>query len=80
MVMEEMIGRYLRPEEVVHHRDKDRKNNDPSNLELFSKNSEHLRAELTGNVPKWSEEGKRRIREALRRAVARRRVSSRKKS
>lgn len=40
-VMEKSIGRYLRPEEVVHHIDFDKKNNDISNLMLFSNDSEH---------------------------------------
>lgn len=66
LVMEKMLGRYLLPEEVVHHRDKNKQNNAPENLQLFSENSEHLRHELTGQCPKWSEDGRRRILEAVR--------------
>lgn len=57
LVMEKMIGRYLLPEEVVHHKDKNKLNNSPENLQLFSANSEHLSHELKGKVPKWSPEG-----------------------
>lgn len=42
LVMEEKIGRYLERHEVVHHIDGNPGNNDPSNLELFSSNAEHL--------------------------------------
>jgi hypothetical protein len=37
LVMELMIGRALRPNENVHHKDGDRLNNEPSNLELWVK-------------------------------------------
>lgn len=43
LVMEEVLGRYLRPEEVVHHEDGDRQNNSPENLRLFATNADHLR-------------------------------------
>lgn len=43
LVMEKVIGRYLRPEEVVHHIDKDVSNNKPDNLLLFADNSEHIK-------------------------------------
>lgn len=35
-VMEQVLGRRLLPTEHVHHRDGDRKNNDPANLEVMS--------------------------------------------
>jgi hypothetical protein len=41
LVMEKKLGRYLEPYEVVHHKDHNRKNNDPDNLELKASNSEH---------------------------------------
>lgn len=69
LVMEKMIGRYLLPEEVVHHRSKNKADNSPENLQLFSENSEHLRHELTGHVPNWTESGKQRIAEGVGRAV-----------
>lgn len=42
-VMECKIGRYLKPEECVHHIDGNKSNNDPSNLMLFKNNSEHIK-------------------------------------
>jgi hypothetical protein len=41
--MEAKLGRYLTPEEVVHHIDGDKENNDPDNLMLFANNGEHTR-------------------------------------
>jgi len=43
LVMEAKLGRYLTPEEVVHHIDGDKENNDPDNLMLFANNGEHTR-------------------------------------
>jgi hypothetical protein len=40
-VMEVHIGRYLHPEEVVHHRDGDKTHNAIDNLELLGSKSEH---------------------------------------
>ena len=53
LVMEAMLGRYLLPEEVVHHKDGDPQNNDPDNLELFDHNGSHLRQEWSN--PQWAE-------------------------
>lgn len=61
LVMEKILGRYLHPQEVVHHKDGKRANNSPENLRVFSKNAAHLRYELSGKVPNWTENGKRRI-------------------
>lgn len=61
LVMEKKIGRYLSPKEVVDHVDGDIKNNKINNLRLFANNAEHLRTTLTGKVPKWTKEGKKRI-------------------
>lgn len=41
VIMEKLLGRSLLPEELVHHKDGDKRNNDPSNLEVMSK-SEHV--------------------------------------
>lgn len=41
-VMEEMLGRKLKRDEVVHHKNGDRTDNRPENLEVLS-NSEHMR-------------------------------------
>ena len=35
-IMEEHLGRRLRPDEVVHHKDGDKTNNDISNLEVLT--------------------------------------------
>lgn len=43
LVMERKIGRPLTKEEVVHHVDGNKQNNDPNNLELFSNNTEHVK-------------------------------------
>lgn len=75
LVMEQKLGRYLLPREVVHHIDKDHSNNDAANLEVFSSNADHLRHELTGHIPQWTEDGKRRIREGVLRSNARRQSS-----
>jgi hypothetical protein len=57
LVMEAFLNRFLTRSEVVHHRDHDKQNNDISNLELFARNSDHLRVTLAGKKPKWSAEG-----------------------
>lgn len=41
LVIEKYIGRYLKPEERVHHIDGNKSNNDVTNLMLFSNTSEH---------------------------------------
>lgn len=43
IVIAKSIGRDLRPEEVVHHIDGDKTNNNLSNLMLFPNNAEHRR-------------------------------------
>ena len=42
-VAEKKLGRELRPGEVVHHKDRDKLNNDPSNLWVFGSQEEHDR-------------------------------------
>lgn len=42
LVMEKKIGRYLSESEVVHHKDDNKANNHPDNLELFESNSKHI--------------------------------------
>jgi len=41
LVMEQMIGRYLKPEEVVHHINSNTLDDRPENLKLFASDSEH---------------------------------------
>lgn len=40
-IAENKIGRFLKPEEVVHHKDKNRKNNNFKNLIIFATKSDH---------------------------------------
>jgi HNH endonuclease len=41
IVAEQALGRALRPGEIVHHKDGDKLNNDPSNLEVFASHAAH---------------------------------------
>ena len=58
LVLAQKIGRNLRAREVVDHIDGIRLHNHPENLRLFESNADHLKATITGNVPRWSERGK----------------------
>lgn len=77
VVMENYLGRFLKPEEVVHHLNKDKLDNRICNLVLFSKNSEHLKSELTGKVPKWTDDGMKRMRKGIVRSAKMRRPETR---
>jgi HNH endonuclease len=70
IVAERLLGRLLRRVEVVHHIDGDPKNNAPENLQVFSSNADHLRHELKGRIPNWSEEGRKKTLEGVRRGNA----------
>lgn len=41
IVAEQKLGRKLKPGEVVHHVDEDKRNNDPSNLEVLESQAQH---------------------------------------
>jgi len=68
-VMEQVLGRPLMSNEVVHHKNKDRIDNRPENLELMTR-GEHSTYHNTGKVrkgqhrPPLTEEAKRKLSEA----------------
>jgi DNA-binding CsgD family transcriptional regulator len=64
LVMETILGRFLDPKEVVHHRNSVRDDNRPDNLLLFASNGDHLAIELAGRCPRWTEDGLRSLAEA----------------
>lgn len=49
VVMEDMLGRSLRPGEIVHHKDENKQNISPDNLELLKSQGEHVTIHLTKN-------------------------------
>jgi HNH endonuclease len=75
LAMEQKLGRYLLPTEVVHHIDSNPENNDPENLIVFGSNAQHLKEELTGRVPNWTPEGRKRSVEGVERWRQERRQS-----
>lgn len=78
LMMEQKLGRYLMPGEVVHH--KRGWKNHPDNLELFESNAAHLAATLKGKIPKWTADGMRRISEGVRQYHKRKREANHAKS
>lgn len=72
LVAEQTLGRYLQRNEVVHHIDGNPQNNDPSNLEVFQANRDHLKHELTGRRPNWTAAGRQRTIDGVRRGNANR--------
>jgi hypothetical protein len=66
LVAEKMLGRYLLPTEVVHHKNDTPYDNRPENLQVFDTNGDHLRETLAGKCPKWTPEGRQRILESVR--------------
>lgn len=53
LVMEDMVGRYLTEDEVVHHIDRNPMNNSPSNLELHT-NASHIALHRKEDGMSWS--------------------------
>lgn len=66
LVIEKLLGRYLLPQEVVHHIDDDPSNNSPSNLRLYRSNADHLADTRKGRRPNWSRAGYGRVLAAVR--------------
>lgn len=50
---EAMLGRPLRPGEVVHHRDGNKLNNDPMNLEVLPSQAEHTKTQRRDSQGRW---------------------------
>ena len=46
LIAEQKLGRPLRPGEVVHHIDENKRNNDPENLEVLPNQSVHAKLHL----------------------------------
>lgn len=67
-VMEQILGRYLEPGEVVDHRNSDTSDNRDENLRLFASNGQHLSVTRTGmaKLTPWEREQLRQ--EAIQRA------------
>ena len=49
VVAERILGRALHDDEVVHHEDNDKKNNDPRNLIVFPSQGQHARHHMLGH-------------------------------
>jgi hypothetical protein len=75
LVAERSLGRVLKETEVVHHKNDDTSDNRPENLMVFETNARHLAETLKGKVPRWTEAGRDRILESVRKP--RKRVATR---
>lgn len=49
-IMEQKIGRFLKPEERVHHLNRNKSDNRIENLVLFSSESEHQKSHIRNNI------------------------------
>ena len=76
LIVEQHIGRYLRPEEVVDHIDRLTLHNHPTNLRLFASSADHLVNNLSGAAPIRSVRGELNGRGGRRRLEGRSRVDT----
>jgi hypothetical protein len=52
LIAEQILGRQLLLNEVVHHIDGSKLNNDPTNIAIMSSQSDHVKLHLSqGNIP-----------------------------
>jgi hypothetical protein len=70
LVLERVLGRYLLPSEVVHHKNGVKDDNRPENLELFESNGVHMRLHVDSErsraaQAKGNETKRRRVRARL---------------
>lgn len=61
LVLEDALGRYLLPTEIVDHIDGLTLHNSPENLRLFDSNGQHLASTTTDRPKLWSDEGRQNI-------------------
>jgi hypothetical protein len=66
LVMEGILGRYLTREEVVHHKDGNKMNNNPDNLQVYANNGLHLAEDLPGRPHNVSPENRKKLSELMR--------------
>lgn len=54
LVIEKKLGRYLKPEEEVHHINKDRSDNRLNNLELMKRGEHQRMHKMNGRINAWA--------------------------